>query len=103
MTDYEVHDDTDPDDPEAARLRHVRSQRTALSRGAVRRGRDWSFIGAIVLFAVALQLIFLAAGNFTGGSDAAGVVMCGLTIMAFAASYILFRRGRRLAAAAREL
>ena len=101
--DFYVRDDEADADDQDRRLRSVRAERTVLSRQAVRRGRDWSFVGAIVLLGVALQLIFLAAGKFSSENDLAGWTLCALTTMAFAASYILFRRGRRLAVAARAM
>ena len=100
--DFVVDDEREAGD-EDRRLRSVRAERTVLGRQAVRRGRDWSFVGAIVLLGVALQLIFLAAGKFISENDLAGWVLCALTTMAFAASFIFFRRGRRLAEAARAM
>lgn len=95
-TSEAVGDDND------ARLRKVRAKRVAMTRTEVRRGRDWSLIGAIVLALSGLQLIFLAYQKLRVENHLAGTVFCILTFLAFAAATILYRRYRKFADAAKR-
>ena len=103
---FEIEDDEkapEEAEDEDARLRHLRARRGSMARDAVKRGRDWSLIGSVVLVVSALQLILLAFNKLRSNNISAGVVFCLLTVAAFTFAAILFRRYRRLSSASRKV
>jgi hypothetical protein len=102
VEEFRVDDDTQHEPAEAQRLREVRARRTTVQKQALRRGRDWSLIGAAVLALSSIQLAFMAWRAFDTGDAARGWVMGGLIVIALVAAGLLFRRHRRLALLVRE-
>ena len=76
----------------------LRLRREAMQRDALRRSRSWSYVGAIVLAAGALQLAVIAARSAGSGDPFSVWLPAALAGGCVFVALRLFRRGRRLSA-----